>query len=145
MKSAYSYHSGVRYSWNSSTFPHIISPETDLIMDIKTISVPLLIRISDCSMNKGFFFDYGAVLSFNVQNNSHFYKVESSGRGIFINELLIDELNADATIGYSLGFGYYRYFGKKRAYIEARTIKSIPLDDGEFNISQHQLVAGFSL
>lgn len=149
LKQAYSYHGKPIYRTSYSNYPpytyfYTYADEIDLLMDLKTISIPVLVRVSDCSRKTGMFVDLGLVFNLNIQNEWHLYRTDSRDGGIYLDELIDSNLNADALVGYSLGFGVYNYFGKRRAYIEARTGRSTPLSDGDFNLSQNQVIAGFS-
>lgn len=142
MESSYSYHRNKVYN-NFFVYTSYTS-EKDLLMDLKTINLPIILRISDYERKAGMFVDMGLNFTFNIKNQWHIYETNHQSDGIYIDELIDENLNADVLVGYSFGLGFYRYFGKQRAYLEARTGRSTPVYDGDFNMSQNQMVAGFS-
>ncbi|GEM_PF-5788829 len=132
MKSAYSY---------NETF----QMQKYLLIDLKTINLPVILRISDYSRKTALFVDMGINFTFNVENQWHIYNISEEGEAIYLNEQFFDNLIDDALIGYQFGLGIQRNFGKVRAYLETRIGKSTPLINGDFQWSQNQIVAGVGL
>jgi len=115
---------GYSYNYNSS------SEDLDLIINISSFRIPILIRYSIPKNNIRPYFNTGAIFSYNISNENALYKASFSNDIIEISNQLEESIISDNEIGYVLGCGLeYNLDFKKSVFFEIRFSKQYGISD----------------
>lgn len=127
--SDFSCHAEVLFSKHGYSLNHTASNEDlDLIINISSLNLPLLIRYTFPINNMRPFFNTGAMYTYNLKNEIAFYKTSFSGNLIEISDRVEKSILSTNVIGYVLGCGFeYDLNPKNAVFFELRYCKQLGL------------------
>jgi len=144
--SEFSLHPELFYSWNdfvSNT--HTAQADIDVLISIRTLQMPILVRYTAPAINWRLFFDVGPNFAYHIENSSDIYIGKMEGNMVLIERPSQEKLLADFMFGYSAGVGLQKKLNyRKTLSAEFKFTKSMGADDDTFSLNALNLVIGFT-
>lgn len=104
--------------------------DLDLIINVSTLKVPLLVRYSLPKNNFRPYFNAGPVYSYNLKNEGFLYESSVSENGIEIKDLFEGSIIPKNEIGYAVGCGLkYDLDFKRAVFLEIRYSQQFGISD----------------
>lgn len=145
--SDFSLHTELYYSRHGFSYNKLVgTQDIDLVTNVSSLKLPVLIRYAYPSNKFRPFLDIGGVVAFNIKNESKVYETTISDKTIIINDVQKIKLIADNQIGYSFGGGIEYSLGNKNSiFFELNYSKYYGLSDSEsIKISEIKFTTGIS-
>lgn len=141
--SDFSFHTEINFSKHGYSYNHIsASEDLDLIINISSLRVPILIRYSLPKNNIRPYFNTGAIFSYNISNENALYQASFSDNILEISNQVEESIISDNEIGYLLGCGLeYNLDYKKSVFFEIRYCKQYGIS---YNIQNNNSIINIS-
>jgi hypothetical protein len=121
--------------------------EKDIVINLMSINLPVLIRYTMPVKGISPFIDAGAIYTFNIRNRNDIYVFEETDNIIDIKIESDSELLTRHQLGYSLGAGLQIKVSYRNSIIwEVRYQKlySLSIIPDTYNLNEFQIIAGFN-
>ena len=145
--SEFSLHPEILYTWNNfASNTHTAQSDIDVLINLKTLQMPILFRYTVPTLNWRLFVDAGPSLTYNLENSSDIYYSKTIGNTVSIERPAQEKLLADFTFGYAAGVGLQRQLNyRKTLSAEVRYSSSvITAEDAVLVQKGIDLVIGFT-
>jgi hypothetical protein len=135
--SDFSLHTEINFSKHGYSYNHIsTSEDLDLIINISSLRVPILIRYTLPKNSFRPYFNTGAIFSYNTKNENALYKAAFSDNIIEISVQNEESIISNNEIGYIVGCGLeYNLDYKKSIFFEIRYSKQFGIQAKTQNIN----------
>lgn len=123
------------------------SNNRDILLNLKTLLIPALVRLNGFHSPAGLFVETGIVYSYSFENSWTVYDTRSYERIVELTLTQDDDLNASHLMGLCLGAGVScKLYKRHWLYLNARIMRVVPREGkGEFRYYHPQVIAGVTL